>query len=353
MKRFNQIRSMSNLKEVAKKAGVSVGTASAVFNGKNWVSNDLRLRVLKAAKEFNYRPNRIARNLRSNTTNTIGVLVTNINSPFFSQIMKVLSYECHKNGLNLFFSDTNCDENIIIKSLNDFLEHKVDGIILLGIDTREQLLRDILFDVELPIISIEGNYSIENMDYIQADAFQGGYIATKHLLELGYYPISIITGPLNPEEKILRKNGWGRFKGYLKALEDKGVVYNPEYSYKGNFLFDDGVKAIEYFLTLNPLPRAIFASNDMMAINAMQAIKEKGLRVPEDIAIVGFDDIPAASFISPALTTVRLPQKLLGNLAVDILMSRLQGKSAIPLRKVLPVEIVVRESCGFYLGEKR
>jgi len=340
---------MSNLKEVAERAGVALGTASAVLNNKNWVSEELKRKVLKASQELKYRPNRVAKNLKSNVTNTIGTLVTNINSPFFSQVMKVLSYECHKNGINLFFSDTNCDENIIAKSLNDFLEHKVDGIFLLGIDTREQLLRDILLDVELPIISIEGNYSIENIDYIQVDAFQGGYIATKHLLELDYFPVSIISGPLNNQDEIPGKNGWGRFKGYLKALEDKGVEYNPEYCYKGNFLFDNGLEAIEYFSTLNPLPRAIFASNDMMAIGAMQAIKEKGLRVPEDIALCGFDNIPEASFVSPMLTTVNLPQEELGRMAMEVMINKLRKKDDITSKKILSVNLVIRQSCGAYL----
>jgi len=340
---------MSNLKEVAERAGVALGTASAVLNNKNWVSEELKRKVLKASQELKYRPNRVAKNLKSNVTNTIGTLVTNINSPFFSQVMKVLSYECHKNGINLFFSDTNCDENIIAKSLNDFLENKVDGIFLLGIDTREQLLRDILLDVELPIISIEGNYSIENIDYIQVDAFQGGYIATKHLLELDYFPVSIISGPLNNQDEIPGKNGWGRFKGYLKALEDKGVEYNPEYCYKGNFLFDNGLEAIEYFSTLNPLPRAIFASNDMMAIGAMQAIKEKGLRVPEDIALCGFDNIPEASFVSPMLTTVNLPQEELGRMAMEVMINKLRKKDDITSKKILSVNLVIRQSCGAYL----
>ena len=342
---------MPNLKDVAKHADVSLGTASAVLNDKNWVSVDLKLRVRKAIRKLNYKPNRIARNLKGNTTNTIGVLVTNIDSPFFSQIMKVLSYECHKNGLSLFFSDTNCDENIIVKSLNDFLEHKVDGIFILGIDTREQLLRDILLDVELPIVSIEGDYSIENIDYIQVDAFQGGYIATKHLLELDYFPVSIISGPLDIQDEILGKNGWGRYEGYLKALEEKGLEYNNDYHYKGNFLFEDGKEAFKYFSTLNPLPRAIFASNDMMAIGAMQAIKEKGLRIPEDIAIAGFDNIPEASFVSPMLTTVNLPQEQLGKIAMEVMIDKLYKKDTFTSKKVFSVNLVIRQSCGAYLKQ--
>ena len=337
---------MSNLKEVAKRAGVALGTASAVLNNKNWVSDELKKKVCEAAQELKYRPNRVAKNLKSRVTNTVGILVSHINSPFFSEIMKVLSYTCHKNGLNLFFSDTNCSEDIFIRSLNDFLEHKVDGIILLGIDFQEQLLKEILYDVDLPVISIEGYYNLENIANIQVDAFEGGYIATKHLLELDYFPVSIISGPLNLQDKIMGKNGWRRYEGYLKALGEKGVAYNNEYHYKGNFLFEDGKEAFKYFSTLNPLPRAIFVSNDMMAIGTMEAIKRQGLRIPDDIAVVGFDDIPEASYVSPALTTVQLPKKRLGTLATEVLINYLKKKPDFPLKKVLPVKLIVRQSCG-------
>lgn len=334
---------MPKLKDVAKRSGFSVGTASAVINNNPWVSEETRRRVLKAIKELNYQPNQLARNLRTQKTNTIGVIVPDITNPFFPQIIRSIDALARQYGYLIILCDSNENYQIGIETFKVLLQKKVDGIILIGgIVPKEELVK-FLSDKHPLIVVIERDYEIPDIATVIVDAVKGGYTATKHFLSLGYSHVGIITGPLDDE---FSHGSFGRYKGYQMALEEYNISFNQSMVKQGDFTFDGGYRAMKQFLDDTPQVRAIFASNDLMAIGAIEAIKEQGLRIPEDIALVGYDDIPEASYISPALTTIRLPQKQLGHKAVEIILTRLLGKHDSPLKKVLPTKLIVRQSCG-------
>ena len=334
---------MTKLKDVAKRSGVAVGTASAVINSSPWVSEETRSRVLEAIKELKYQPNQLARNLRTQKTNTIGVIVPDITNPFFPQIIRSIDALARQYGYVIMLCDSNEDQQIGTATFKILLQKKVDGIILIGgIVPREELVK-LLSDKHPVIVVIEREYEIPQIATVIVDAVEGGYTATKHLLSLGYAQVGIITGPLGDE---FFHGSYGRYKGYKSALKERSVSFNQSFVKQGDFTFDGGYRAMKQFLEEAPEVRAIFASNDVMAIGAMEAIKEQGLQIPEDIALVGYDDIPEASYVSPALTTIQLPQKQLGQVAVETILTRLQGKDGFPLKKVLPTKLIVRQSCG-------
>lgn len=334
------------LKDVAKRSGVAVGTASAVINQSPWVTEETRKRVLQAIKELNYHPNQLARNLRTQKTTTIGVIVSDITNPFFPQIIRSIDRVTRQNGYLMMLGDSNESFQIGIETFKVMLQKKVDGIILVGgIVPKEDLVK-FLSDKYPVIVVIERDFEIPDIATVVVDAVNGGYTATKHLLSLGYSQVGLICGPMEDE---LFHASFGRHKGYRMALEEYNIPFNQSMVQCGDFTFDGGYRAMKQLLEETHQIRAIFALNDLMAIGAMMAIKEKGLRIPEDIALVGYDDIPEASHISPALTTIQLPKKQLGQKAVEILLNRLQGKQDLSLKNVLPTKLIVRQSCGAFL----
>ena len=335
---------MTTLKDVAKKSGVAVGTASAVINNKPWVSEKTRQRVLQAIKELNYQPNQLARNLRTQRTNTIGVIVPDITNPFFPQIIRNIGALAHKYGYSIILCDSNEDYQLGIEAFHVLLDKKVDGIILIGgVVPKRELVK--YLDKKHPlIVVIERDYGIPEIATVVVDAIKGGYLATKHLLDLGYNKIGIITGPLDDDD--FYRGSFGRYEGYKKALKEYKISFNPEIVKQGDFSLNGGYKAMKQFLENNSQVQAIFAFNDLMAIGAMEAIKEKGLRIPEDIAVVSYDDIPEASYVFPTLTTIRLPKAQLGRMAVEILLNHTKKKPEFSIKKVLPLELITRQSCG-------
>jgi LacI family transcriptional regulator len=335
---------MATLKDVAKKSGVAVGTASAVINNKSWVSEKIRRRVLKAIEELNYQPNQLARNFRTQKTNTIGIIVPDITNPFFPQVIRSIGAIAHQNGYSIILCDSNEDYQLGIEAFHVLLDKKVDGIILIGgVVPKKELVKHLTKKHPL-IVVIERDYGIPEIATVVVDAIKGGYLATKHLLDLGYNKIGIITGPL--EDDDFYQGSFGRYEGYKKALQDYNISFNPSMVKQADFSLKGGYQATKEFLKNDSQIQAIFAFNDLMAIGAMEAIKEKGLQIPEDIAVVGYDDIPEASYVFPALTTIRLPKAQLGKTAVEILLNYFKEKQQFSLKKVLPTELVIRQSCG-------
>ena len=334
---------MTTLKDVAKRSGVAIGTASAVINESLWVSEKTRHRVQKAIDELNYRPNQLARNLRTQRTNTIGLIVSDITNPFFPQIIRSIDACARRNGYLIIVCDSNENSEIGFETFKGLLEKKVDGIIFVGGVVPEDELKKYVNGKYPFIVVIERDYCIPEIHTVIVDSINGGYMATKHLLDLGYSPVGIITGPL--EDKHIH-GSFGRYEGYQMALKAYGISFDHTLVKQGDFTFNGGYLAMKQFFQEKSSIRAIFASNDIMAIGAMVAIKEQGLKIPEDIALVGYDDIPEASYTTPSLTTIKLPKIELGKIAVEILVNHLNGKKQVALKKVLSTELVVRQSCG-------
>jgi DNA-binding LacI/PurR family transcriptional regulator len=337
---------MPTLKDVAKKSGVSLGTTSAVINNNSWVRESTRQRVLKAIEELNYKPNQSARNLRLRKTHTIGLIVPDITNPFFPQIIRSIDTSIRKHGYLAILCDSNEDFEIGLDNFITLLDKQVDGIIFIGGVVREQELAKYLKDIKTKIVVIEKEYEIPEIDIVCVNARMGGYDATKHLLNLGYETVGAITGPLTNENY---RASFGRYKGYQLALSENNISLDPSLVKESDFTYHGGYLAMREFFKDSVQIRAIFAFNDLMALGAMEAIKEKGLRIPEDIAVVGYDDIPEASYSSPALTTVQLPKKQLGETAVEILMDKMRNKEDMPVKRVFQTKLIIRNSCGINL----
>lgn len=337
---------MSSIVDVAQKAGVSISTVSSVINKNKSVSKELTLRVEQAIEELNYYANPVARSLKSRKTNTIGVVLPNNNRIFFPQILKGIEDIALKNGYYLTFYDTESidKEKRYIKMLENSW---VDGIIL-------DCIADVKEDSEyleylsklggkkksIPVVSLERVLKDEITDAVIIDNKQSGYIATKHLLELGYRKLAHISGPLKFPMCI------DRMQGYKRALSEYGIDIDNDMIKNGDYSPLSGYNAMkELLIHGSSSVNAVFAANDQMAIGAIRAIRETGLRIPEDIAVIGFDNIFASSIITPSLSTINVPKYRMGSTAVEILIKKIMNPEESEKEIVtLSSNLVVRQS---------
>jgi len=327
------------LREVAARAKVSIGTVSAVINGSALVKEKTRNQVLKVVRDLNYRPNRLARSLRTKKTLSIGLIISDITNPFFPEIVRGAEDVAKKEGYNIILCNTDEDVTTGISSLNLLREKRVDGLILVGGVVPTEEIKE-LQEEGFPTVIVEREFDGLKLNTVLVDSKAGAYEATLHLINLGHRRIGFISGPLN------RPPSLGRFEGYKLALKESGIGWDDSLVKEGDFRFNGGHRAMIQLLHRPQLPSAVFASNDLMAIGALEAIKSQGLSIPEDIAVVGYDDIPEASYTSPSLTTVALPKRRLGATAMELLLKILAGEEKTSQRIVLPTKLVIRKSCG-------
>ena len=335
---------MITIKDVAKKAGVAVSTASYALNGSNKVSEKTKERILNAANELKYIPNNAARNLKMRKTNLIGLFVNNINGPFYDKLIKGIQDVINlKDYEMIIFCDSGRKPGT---SYNFLKEGRVDGAIIISSNvTDEQVLE--LDNKGLPIVLLDRKLLKSNLCSVTVDNVKGSVDAVEHLIKLGNKTIGFISGPKNSFDNK------ERLKGYLDTLKNHSIEVNDKYILKGKFTEESGYEAIRDFLSCNKdIPDAFFSSNDEMAIGAIKAFHEAGIKVPQDVAVVGFDDILLSSYIKPKLTTIRRPMYELGMFSTNMLISILEGKSGNS-SLVLSTELIVRESCGFKLKSKK
>jgi len=327
---------MVTIRDVAKKAGVSISTASYALNDSGPVSQETRQRVLKAAQELKYHPNANARHLRSSKTNTIGLIVSDLAGPFFSELIRGVQEKTLAADYDLMaISAIGGFDSTAAKFLK---ERRTDAIIIFAHNLDDGLIKSAARR-DMPIVlidrPIEGKYIIN----IKVDNFEGAYKATEYLISRGHEEIAYISGS---EDSYDNKQ---RFEGYKAALEANGMKYNPDLIYRGNFVEAGGYAAAKLMISKGYVPRAIFAANDEMAIGAINAFGESGVKGGEDVAIIGFDDIRIARYVVPPLTTMRQPTYEIGCLAVNLVLRALAGD--FPESKImLPAELIIRRSCG-------
>ncbi len=337
---------MATIKDIARKSGFSVGTVSAVLNNSDLVSDETREKVLSVIEQLNYAPNRVARNLRKNESKIIGVIAPDITNPFFSQIIRCIFNFAYKNDYLLMQLDSNESQHIGEDEVRALINQRVDGIILIGNIVSERFLVEELQSKNIPVVVIERDYTNFIGSTFLVDTVKGGYLATKHLLDFGYKKVGVISGPM--EKKSFYSSSLGRLEGYRRALNDYGIPFSEQFIQQSDFTFDGGYRAMLKFIESDSMPRAVFAFNDLMALGAMEAVKNYGLCVPQDVAIVGYDDIPEAAYSYPALTTIRLPKRRLGEMAIRELLGVLKGQPIERKKIILDVDLVVRGSSGVF-----
>jgi LacI family transcriptional regulator len=332
------VRKYITMKDIAEKAGVSVNTVSRVLNNKPDISKQTRENVLRIAKELGYIKNITASSLRNNQTKIVGVILEDITNLFFAEVMKGMEAAARKYGYQLLLMNTQTDAKKQREAIQTLLERRVEGIL---ITPTEDGLSDFerLSHINVPVVIVGRHIERLQLDEIHSDEVKGGYLATKHLLSKGRKKILLINSI--PENSAARM----REEGYRKALREANVHLPEDYitvSSEPNMEagYHAVFKAIEKKLDFD----GIFCYNDMFAFGAMRALEELGKRVPQDVAVVGYDDVAFASYYRPTLTTIRINKFGMGFEAFKLLLQKLSGRRKKLKRVVLDVELIARES---------
>ncbi|HEX2716540.1 MAG TPA: LacI family DNA-binding transcriptional regulator [Gemmatimonadaceae bacterium] len=337
--------SVVTLKDVAERCRVSTATVSAVVNGAPWVSEDTRVRVQRAVDDMGYRPNQFARGLKTQRGYAVGVIVSDLTNPFFTEVVRSLGHALREDGWALFLCDSDHRFDLGDINLRRLVDGHVVGLVIIGDSVREETLQSYMGRKRhIPIVVIERQYDMDGVNSLLVDSERAGHAVTEHLLRQGYRRIAMIGGPQQGAGSATYGRA-RRYRGYRRALESAGIALDDGLVAEGNFRYSGGQDAMRRLLAAGRVPEAVFAANDMMAFGAMAAIRDAGLRVPDDIAIVGFDDVPAAALSSPALTTVAMPKTELGNAAAAVLARHLapNGRPEI-VRRTFNAELIVRQS---------
>ncbi|MFA6075758.1 MAG: LacI family DNA-binding transcriptional regulator [Negativicutes bacterium] len=326
------------IKDIAKLAGVSVSTVSRAMNDTFDVGADTRKRIMQLVEEQGYRPNNMARGLVTQKLYTIGLIVPDISNPFFSEIAVGVEKRARALGYSVIFCNSDNDPEIERESIAMLRGKMVDGLI--ASLSRESFAE--LANIEaagFPLVQLDRSIESTKTASVLVDNQTSGYIATKHLLELGHRRLIHFSGNHATQSAHDRK------KGFEKAVREYGLSDNEFAIFEGNFTVESGIRLFGQLLKIDNRPTAIFAASDLQAVGAIAAAFDAGVAIPEEISIIGHDDVPIASLVRPRLTTMAQPKYKLGEIAVNLLVRRLiDGSAQPPENHVLQTELVVRQS---------
>lgn len=330
---------MATIREVSKHANVSVATVSRVVNGNKWVSENTKKKVLASMKELGYQPNSFAKALATNKSDTLGMVVSDLGGPFFGNMMQYAEAEVRRQGKHLIITSGH-DSLASERDAIDFLmQRRVDALLLHVETITDDELIQLNDDNDLPIVLI--NRLVPEMadQCISLDNDMGGYLATQHLLELGHIHIACITGPL------YKADARNRLAGYRRAIEQAGIPYNENLIIESDYQEKGGQNAIERLQRRREHFTAVVAQNDHIAIGAMNVLKKKGISIPEEVSIVGYDDMVMARYTEPSLTTVNIPVADFGKQAANLALMQLnEDTEGVSITRRYQPELVVRHS---------
>lgn len=329
----------SSIKDIAEAANVSIATVSRVLNGSDKVKPETAKLVKDTVENLNYRPNNVARRMKVKTSDSlvIGLIITDIGNPFFSNIAKGVEDVAFKNKHVMMICNTNESPEKEKFFLNSMLSEKVSGAIIVPTSGNKKFFENLLED-GFPMVMVDRSIKGLSLDTVSINNEDGAYQAVNHLIKQGHTRIAVVNGIKglsNTEE---------RFQGYRHALEESGISVKKEYVEHGDYIEKGGRSAMERLLELEEPPTAVFSTNNLMTLGCIKAINNRGVKIPYDIAIVGFDDSSWAEALVPPLTTVKQPGYELGVNAAELLIKRLSTGEGSSLNIVLNPELVVRES---------
>jgi LacI family transcriptional regulator len=328
----------ATIKDVSQVAGVSTATVSRVLAGFEEVSEETRQRVLEAAKTLNYQPNRNARNLRKNTTSTIGVIISDIQNPFFGSVVRGIEKVTIKDDYTLILGNSDEDPEREKKLITMLLEEGVAGIILVPTNANMESYAA-LFSYGTPFVVIDRRLPIPDLDMVLVDGAAGAEMAVDHMVSLGHRRIGYVGGMKHLSVMHERE------LGYMAALRKHNLPFVQEYLRQGNNRLDGGYTAVCELISLPQPPSAILIANNMMTLGGLQAIHEDGLEIPGQISLIGFDDMDWAASLRPPLTCVAQPAYEMGETAASILLERIHTPGHPHQTVVLNTHLVVRASC--------
>ncbi len=329
---------MATIKDVAELAGVSTATVSHVLNQTRFVASSTCERVWAAMQTLNYAPSAVARSLKVQATNTIGMLVTSSTNPFFAEVVRGVERYCLSQGYSLILCNTEGDTETARACLQMLIRKRIDGLLLLCTDTHTDLTGLLQQHEDLPLVIMDWGPATPHSDRIQDNSLRGGWLATRHLLELGHTAIACITGP------HFKQPAQARLVGYHQAMQEAGCTVDPGWIVEGNFDCQSGWQAMQHLLRLPNRPTAVLACNDLMAMGVLRAAAEAGLRVPADLSVIGYDNIPFAQWLTPSLSSINQPKESLGELAVQTLLERIHDPAQPGRSLLLEPNLVARES---------
>ncbi|MBI3230944.1 MAG: LacI family DNA-binding transcriptional regulator [Burkholderiales bacterium] len=328
---------MATMKQVAEKAGVSTSTVSHVLNNTRIVSPDAKARVQEAISTLRYIPSAVARSLKNDRTHTIGMMIPNNSNPYFAEVIQGVEDASFQFGYNIILCNSYDDPKKQAAYVRVLLEKRIDGLILVASGS-DSALTQLLADEALPKVLVDREVAGVAADFIQADHEQGAYLATKYLLDLGHRNIACVSGP----KDLLSSRD--RVSGYLRALKEYGVKFRLDCLVNSDFTSQGGYDAFQQLLALPQRPSAIFVSNDLMAIGGLCAASAAGVRIPDQLSVVGYDDIALASFTTPPLTTIAQPKHEIGGVTARALVERMLDHTLPFKREKLPTKLIIRGS---------
>jgi LacI family transcriptional regulator, galactose operon repressor len=337
---------LTTIQELAEQTGVSVATVSRALNGSPEISEATRERILELARKLDYTPSAAARTLQSSRSHVVGVILEtgaghpDLMHPFFQQVLVGLKHGAGERGYDLLLFATDEPGNGF-GGTHSYLRraghHGVDGVVVMGYDPNDAEMRKLVAS-GLPCITIDADPDEPHCGYVMSENRGGAAEAVRHLHGLGHERIATITGPQGTSP------GTARLDGYLEEMRRLGLKVRREYVVEGDFYDESGYHATQRLLGLAEPPTAVFAASDLMAAGALRAASELGAHVPEDLAVVGFDDIALAGLIQPSLTTVRQEMHAIGEAAAEALGQMIDDPETRPVRRIVPTRLVVRSS---------
>jgi LacI family transcriptional regulator len=337
----------TTIKDIAKVAGVSHTTVYRAINDKPRISQSTKERIISLARELNYQPNVIARSLVLGRTKTLGLVITTIVNPFYPELARGIEDAARSLGYNIILCCTNFDISLEKQYIDMLRSRGVDGIIFTSAHIRDPNITRLVED-QFPLILVNrrvyGDPLMDSIDYVVVENAKGGFLAVEHLIRMGHERIAVISGPSDSSAAV------ERLGGVRRAFIEYGLNPALLLALEGDFLKPSGYEAAKKFLAMRDSPSAIFGVNDYMALGALEAILDSGLRVPEDIALIGFNDIEFSSLKTVELSTIGQRKYEMGSIAVHTLIERIEKGDGDRARQItLEPELIVRKSCGFHL----
>ncbi|EDQ02163.1 LacI family DNA-binding transcriptional regulator [Shewanella benthica] len=326
---------MTTIRDVAKLAGVSTTTVSHVLNKTRFVSVEGKAKVESAVVELNYVPNTVARSLKGGSSRVLGMLITDVNNPFYADLIQWVDQVAYRLGYNLILCNTQGN----IERAKDYMvmlnQRRVDGMLMVSSDARQLPVSSY---GTMPMVMMDSGPEQAGYDRILDDSEQGGYMATRHLLESGHMNIGMLAGPLD------KSNSQHRIAGYHRAMAEANAEVDERWVQSGEFTYEGGAEAMSRLLDQPSPVTAIFACNDLMVMGAIRVAGKLGLIIPQDLSIIGYDDIPGAKYFNPPLTTISQPLEQLAEQAIAMLLARIKTPERESQRTLLPPRLVIRDS---------
>jgi DNA-binding LacI/PurR family transcriptional regulator len=339
---------MTTIKDVAKRAGVSVSTVSRVLNGHPYVTDQVRRQVLEAIRELNYHPSRVAQRLRATDSRLVGVIFSDITNSFYINVLLGVELAFSQHDLSILIGNANSNPDLEASFVRLMQTEGVAGLIIAPTEEDAPALAQAVQD-GLPIVVVDRRMNNIDVDTVLANNFKGARQAIEHLIRLGHSRIGLVSGPLH------LTSGRERYAGYLQAMSDAQLPIDSSLARFGDYRQSSGFELTCELLSLSHPPTALFVANNQMTIGALNAIHETGRVIPDDVAIVGFDDLSWAISLNPPLTTVAQPTIEIGSQAAHLLLDRIAEPDRPTRTIVLETQLMVRASCGSRTtqGERR